>query len=46
MKYLDISFEDLYIKDELFLTIGNFDGIHKGHEDVLNNLISDANIFM
>ena len=43
MKYLDISFEDLYIKDELFLTIGNFDGIHKGHEDVLNNLISDAN---
>ncbi len=44
MKYLDVSFEDLYIKEELFLTIGNFDGIHKGHEDIINNLISDSTL--
>ena len=44
MKYLDVSFEDLNIQEELFLTIGNFDGIHRGHQQVLNNLTTDAKI--
>ena len=44
MKYLDVSFEDLNIQEELFLTIGNFDGIHRGHKKVLNKLTNDAKI--
>lgn len=44
MKYLDVSFEDLNIQEELFLTIGNFDGIHRGHQQVLNNLTTDSKI--
>ena len=44
MKYLDVSFEDLNIQEELFLTIGNFDGVHRGHQQVLNNLTTDAKI--
>ena len=44
MKYLDVSFKDLNIQEDLFLTIGNFDGIHRGHQQVLNNLTSNAKI--
>ena len=44
MKYLDVSFEDLNIQEELFLTIGNFDGIHRGHQQILNNLTTDSKI--
>jgi FAD synthase len=44
MKYLDVSFEDLNIQEELFLTIGNFDGVHRGHQQVLNNLTTDSKI--
>ena len=44
MKYLDVSLKDLNIQEDLFLTIGNFDGIHRGHQQVLNNLTSDAKI--
>ena len=44
MKYLDVSFEDLNIQEELFLTIGNFDGVHRGHQQVLNNLTTDAKL--
>ena len=32
------------IQEDLFLTIGNFDGIHRGHQQVLNNLTSNAKI--
>tara|TARA_B100000965_G_scaffold357479_1_gene336222 strand:- start:149 stop:1081 length:933 start_codon:yes stop_codon:yes gene_type:complete len=42
MKYLDVSFKNLKIQDELYLTIGNFDGIHKGHKEILNKLINDT----
>lgn len=44
MKYLDVSFEDLNIQEELFLTIGNFDGIHRGHQQILNNLTTNSKI--
>ena len=44
MKYLDVSFNDLNIQEDLFLTIGNFDGIHRGHQKVLNDLTYNAKI--
>ena len=44
MKYFDVSYENLNIEDELFLTIGNFDGIHKGHIQILHNLVTNANL--
>ena len=38
MKYLNNSFEQINIDQSLCLTIGNFDGIHKGHREIIKNL--------
>ena len=39
MKYINSSFEEINIDEKLCLTIGNFDGIHKGHREIIKNLI-------
>ena len=39
MKYLSNSFDQINIDEKLCLTIGNFDGIHKGHREIIKNLI-------
>ena len=42
MQHICTNFKNLEINDELILTIGNFDGIHKGHSVILNKLIGEA----
>ena len=44
MKYINNSFEKINIDEELCLTIGNFDGIHKGHREIIKNLIQKTKI--
>ena len=44
MKYINSSFEEINIDEKLCLTIGNFDGIHKGHREIIKNLIQKTNI--
>jgi len=45
MKYLSNSFDQINIDEKLCLTIGNFDGIHKGHREIIKNLIQQTKIF-
>ncbi len=42
MKHIQTSFKDLNLKEDIFLTIGNFDGIHKGHKAILDQLKKEA----
>ena len=42
MKYLSNSFDQINIDEKLCLTIGNFDGIHKGHREIIKNLIEQT----
>ena len=42
MKYLSNSFDQINIDEKLCLTIGNFDGIHKGHRVIIENLIQQT----
>ena len=42
MKYLSTSFDQINIDEKLCLTIGNFDGIHKGHREIIKNLIQQT----
>ena len=42
MKHICTSFKNLEIDDEIILTIGNFDGIHKGHSSILSKLKNEA----
>ena len=42
MKHIFTSFQKLRIDDEIILTIGNFDGIHKGHGDILSRIKKEA----
>jgi len=44
MKYINSSFEEIKIDEKICLTIGNFDGIHKGHREVIKNLIHKTKI--
>ncbi len=45
MKYLSNSFDQINIDEKLCLTIGNFDGIHKGHREIIKNLIEQTKTF-
>ena len=45
MKYLSNSFDQINIDEKLCLTIGNFDGIHKGHREIIKNLIQQTKTF-
>ena len=42
MKYLSNSFDKINIDEKLCLTIGNFDGIHEGHREIIENLIKQT----
>ena len=42
MQHICTSFKDLSVEDEIILTIGNFDGIHKGHSTILNKIKNEA----
>ena len=42
MQYLNVDYQDLNINEEICLTIGNFDGIHKGHNKILEKLKQEA----
>ena len=42
MKHICTSFKNLEIDDEIILTIGNFDGIHKGHSAILSKLKNES----
>ena len=42
MNYLSNSFYQINIDEKLCLTIGNFDGIHKGHREIIKNLIQQT----
>ena len=42
MQYLNVDYQNLNINEEICLTIGNFDGIHKGHNKILNKLKQEA----
>ena len=44
MKYISSSFEEINIDEKLCLTIGNFDGIHKGHREIIKNLLHESKI--
>ena len=44
MKYLSNSFDKINIDEKLCLTIGNFDGIHEGHREIIKNLIQQTKI--
>ena len=44
MKYINSNFEEINIDEKLCLTIGNFDGIHKGHREIIKNLIQKTKI--
>ena len=43
MQYLNVDYQNLNINEEICLTIGNFDGIHKGHNKILEKLKQEAN---
>ncbi len=45
MKYLSNSFDRINIDQKLCLTIGNFDGIHKGHREIIKNLIQQTKTY-
>ena len=42
MQYLNIDYKNLNLKEELCITIGNFDGIHKGHNKIIEKLKQEA----
>jgi len=42
MQHICTSFKNLSVEDEIILTIGNFDGIHKGHSTILNKIKNEA----
>ena len=42
MQYLNVDYQNLNINEEICLTIGNFDGIHKGHNKILEKLKQEA----
>ena len=42
MQYLNVDYKDLSVNEEICLTIGNFDGIHKGHNKILEKLKQEA----
>ena len=44
MKYISNSFDQINIDEKLCLTIGNFDGIHEGHREIIENLIQQTKI--
>ena len=44
MKYFELDTQSHFEEKNLCLAIGNFDGFHKGHIEILNSLKKIANI--
>ena len=44
MKIYKLDTETDFEKLDLCLAIGNFDGIHKGHQEIINKIVIDDNI--
>ena len=42
MKIYKLNINSRFSEKNLNLTIGNFDGIHLGHQDVINQLIENS----
>ena len=42
MKVYNLNTKTSFEEQNLCLTIGNFDGVHKGHQLVINEIISNA----
>ena len=43
MKFYKLNIESDFEKLDLCLAIGNFDGIHKGHQEIINKIIERGN---
>ena len=44
MKYFYSKLEEINLKEDVFLTIGSFDGLHIGHIKIIDNLIKNAEL--
>ena len=44
MKYFYSKLEEINLNQDVFLTIGNFDGLHIGHLKIIDNLIKNAEL--
>jgi len=44
MKYFYSKIEEINLNQDVFLTIGNFDGLHMGHIKIIDNLIKNAEL--
>ena len=42
MKVYNLNTKSDFDQENLCLTIGNFDGVHKGHQSVINKLIEES----
>lgn len=42
MKIIEDKFENILVKDELSIALGTFDGVHRGHQEIIETAVSEA----